>query len=285
MRSSDATNEEDGMSDDARVNYETREDGRVAVVSMARVRYRNALSPQMMAELESAFDRAVDDDDVRVIVLRGEGPSFSAGHDLGSSDMGDRAERDAAPMAEKYNRNRALDPDPLLRFRAIPKPTIAMVQGHCIYAAWMLASSMDVIFAAKDAQFLATNFQYFSVPWDIGARRAKHLLFENRFIDGNEALELGFVQEAHPADRLEEETIGYASRVAEMDPFQLQMMKHSINQMQEIQGFTAHIMSSHSDRMVRGANAVQATVKSDESESGRHLYLNVERARSRRQDG
>lgn len=273
------------MSDDARVNYETREDGSIAVVSMARERYRNALSPQMMAELQAAFDEAVADEDVRVIILRGEGPSFSAGHDLGSPDMGDRDEREAAPMAVKYNNNRALDPDPLLRFRALPKPTIAMVQGHCIYAAWMLASSMDVIFASEDAQFLATNFQYFSVPWDIGARRAKHLLFENRFIDGREAHEIGFVQDVFPEERLEEETIAYASRVAEMDPFQLQMMKHSINQMQEMQGFTAHIMSSHSDRMVRAANDVQPTVESGDSESGRRLYVNVERARSRRQDG
>lgn len=67
-----------------------------------------------------------------------------------------------------------------------------------------------------------------------------------------------------------------------MDPFQLQMMKHSINQ---IQGFTAHTMSSHADRMVRGVNDVQPTSPSEDSESGRRLYLNVERARSRRQDG
>jgi enoyl-CoA hydratase len=183
------------MSDDARVNYETREEGRVALVSMARVRYRDALRPQMVGELQAAFARAVADEDVRVIVLRGEGPSFSAGHDLGSPDMGDRAEIEAVPMSVKYNRNRALDSDALLQFRAIPKPTIAMIHGHCIYAAWMLASSIDVIFAAEDAQFLETNFQYFSVPWDLGARRAKHLLFENRFIEGRNAHEIGFVQD------------------------------------------------------------------------------------------
>jgi enoyl-CoA hydratase len=268
------------MTDERRVHYETREDGRIGVVSMARVRYRNALSPQMIREIEAALDGATADRAVRVIVLRGEGPSFSAGHDLGSPDVGDREEADRAPMAERYNRNRALDPDPLLRFRAIPKPTIAMVHGHCIYAAWMLASSMDLVFAAEDAQFLATNFQYFSVPWDLGARRAKHLLFENRFISGTEAHELGFVQAVYPADRLEAETIAYAARVAEMDPFQLQMIKHSINQMQEIQGFTAHIMSSHSDRMVRGANEVPVTEGQTEG-SGRRLYLNVERARAR----
>jgi len=268
------------MTDEARVHYETREDGRIGIVSMARVRYRNALSPQMMADLETAFAEANADPEVRVIILRGEGPSFSAGHDLGSPDVGDREESNKAPMATKYNRNRALDPDPLLRFRAIPKPTIAMVHGHCIYAAWMLASSMDLVFAADDAQFLATNFQYFSVPWDLGARRAKHLLFENRFISGAQAHDLGFVQEVHPAEELEAKTIAYALRVAEMDPFQLQMIKHSINQMQEIQGFTAHIMSSHSDRMVRGANEVPVTGGQTEG-SGRRLYLNVERARTR----
>ncbi len=270
------------MSDEPRVHYETREDGQIGVVSMARVRYRNALSPQMMRDIESALAEANADPDVRVIILRGEGPSFSAGHDLGSPDVGDRELANQAKMAEKYNANRALDPDPLLRFRAVPKPTIAMVHGHCIYAAWMLASAMDLVFAADDAQFLATNFQYFSVPWDLGARRAKHLLFENRFITGAEAHELGFVQAVYPPDQLEAETIAYALRVAEMDPFQLQMIKHSINQMQEIQGYTAHIMSSHSDRMVRGANEIPVTGEQTEG-SGRRLYLNVERARSRGQ--
>jgi enoyl-CoA hydratase len=269
------------MPDEPRVTYETREDGQIGVVSMSRVRYRNALSPQMMREIEAGLNQAAADPDVRVIILRGEGPTFSAGHDLGSPDVGDREAQQAAPMAQKYRRSRALDPDPLLRFRAIPKPTIAMVHGHCIYAAWMLASSMDLVFAAEDAQFLATNFQYFSVPWDLGARRAKHLLFENRFISGAEACELGFVQAAYPPDKLEEETIAYAKRVAEMDPFHLQMIKHSINQMQEMQGFTAHILASHSDRMVRGANEIPITEGQTEG-SGRRLYLNVERARARR---
>ena len=268
------------MSEESRVHYETTEDGRIAVVSMSRVRYRNALSQQMMDELGAAFDEATADQEVRVIILRGLGPTFSAGHDLGSPDI-DRAGSEAASMAVKYNRNRALDPDALLRLRAIPKPTIAMVHGHCIYAAWMLASSIDLIFAAADAQLLATNFNYYSVPWDIGARRAKYLLYGNQFISGAEAHEIGFVQAVFPADRLWEETLAYADRMAEMDPFQLQMIKHSTNQMQEIQGFTAHIMSSHSDRMVRAANDVQPTLESPDSAGGRHLYLNVERARGR----
>jgi enoyl-CoA hydratase len=268
------------MSDEARVRYETREDGQIGVVTMMRVRYRNALSQQMMDELEATFDEAVADDNVRVLILRGDGPAFSAGHDLGSPDMADRAERDAQPMSVKYDRSRQIDPDVLLRFRSIPKPTIAMVHGHVIYAAWMLASSMDVVFAAEDTQFLGTNFQYFSVPWDIGVRKAKHLLFENRFIDGREAMEIGFVSEIFPPEELEAGAIAYALRVAEMDPFQLRMIKHSINQMEEIQGFRAHIYSSHSDHAVRSANTAPRTEPGD-GDSSRHLYLNVERAKSR----
>ena len=148
--------------------------------------------------------RAEDDPDVRVIILRGEGPTFSGGHDLGSPDaLATRAERENEPMGNRYPRTRGMDVDPHLRWRDIPKPTIAVVQGACIYAAWMLASAMDVIFAAEDAQFLPTNFAYFAVPWDIGARRAKYLMFDNRFLTAREAMDWGFVQEVHPSEELE----------------------------------------------------------------------------------
>jgi enoyl-CoA hydratase len=156
-----------------------------------------------------------------------------------------------------------------------------MIHGTCIYASWMLASAMDVIFAADTSTFLATNFAYFSVPWDIGARRAKHLLFEGRFISAAEAMEFGFVQAVYSEADLERETLEYAKRVAENDPFQLRMMKHSINQMEEIQGFTAHIMSSYSDRMVRAANTDTAITVKNEEPGKRRLYVSVERARQR----
>lgn len=269
------------MVDEPRVRYETRLDGRVAVISIARERYRNALSRQMIEALDGAFIEAEVDPEVRVIVLRGDGPSFSSGHDLGSPDAAEmRAQRQGESMGQRYPRTRAMDVDPHLRWRAIPKPTIAMVQGHCIYAGWMLASAMDVILAADDAQFLPTNFAYFSVPWDIGARRAMYLMYDNRFIGAREAMEWGFVSDVFPADRLEEATMGYAERVARQDPFQLRMMKHSIHQMQEIQGFTPHILSSYSDRMVRAANDTPLTEQPQDG--GRRRYLSVERAREHR---
>ena len=274
------------MSDDPRVLYETRDDGRIAVVTMNRARYRNPLSIQMMRALDEAFARAADDDEVRVIILRGDGPSFSSGHDLGSPDAAEmRAEMHGASFSKRVARSREMDLEPLMRFRNIPKPTIAMVQGACIYAAWMLAASMDVIFAAEDAQFLATNFSVFTVPWDIGARQAKYLMYDNRFLDGRTAKEAGIVQEVHPLDRIEDEAMAYARRVAKNDPFQLRMMKHSIHQMQEVQGFTAHIQSSFADRMVRAANVDVAITEQQGDPEKRRLYVSVERARANREAG
>jgi len=271
------------MADEPRVLYETRKDGRIAVITMNRARYRNPLSQQMMGDLDEAFERAELDPEVRVILLRGDGPTFSGGHDLGSPDaLETRAERENEPMGRRYPRTRGMDVEPHLRWRNIPKPTIAVVQGACIYAGWMLASAMDVIFAAEDAQFLPTNFAYFAVPWDIGARRAKYLMYDNRFLTAQEAQEWGFVQEVHPAEALEEAAMAYASRVSEQDPFQLRMMKHSIHQMEEIQGFTSHILSSFSDRMVRAANTDTAITVEGET---RRQYVSVERARANRESG
>lgn len=273
------------MEEAPRVLYETKFEGRLAVLTMNRARHRNPLSSQMMAALDEAFAEAEQDPEVRVIMLRGDGPTFSGGHDLGSPDaLATRAERENEAMAQRYPRTRGMDVAPHLRWRNIPKPTIAVVQGACIYAGWMLASAMDVIFAADDAQFLPTNFAYFAVPWDIGARRAKYLMFDNRFLSAHEALEWGFVQEVHPPAELEDAAMAYASRVAQQDPFQLRMMKHSIHQMQEIQGFTPHMLSSFSDRMVRAANTTAITTDG----LTRREYLSVERARANRiavQDG
>ncbi len=102
-----------------------------------------------------------------------------------------------------------------LEWRNCPKPTVALVHGYCIYAGWMLAAAMDVVFAAEDTLFLPGLVEYFSVPWDLSPRKAKEILLEHRFISAAEALAYGFVNRTYPADRLEEETLAYAGRVAD----------------------------------------------------------------------
>ena len=238
------------MSEYTQVRYE--QSGRVARLILNRPEYRNAQSRILIEELDDAYARAADDDSVGVIVLLGEGDHFSAGHDLGSApEIADRLARPAQEgLRGKYKRSWDMNIDPTLRWRSIPKPTIAAVQGYCIFAGWLIASASDVIFAAENAMFLPTNFQYFSVPWDINPRKAKAILFESRFIGAQEAAELGFVWQVTSVEKLESVAMDYAARVAENDPFQLRMIKLAINQVQETQGFSAHIYGAHAMHML-----------------------------------
>lgn len=223
------------------------DDGHVRRIITNRPQYRNAQSRRLLEELDHAFAVAGDDRDVRVIVLLGEGDHFSGGHDLGSPD--EKADREVRPLQEglrgRFHHSREHFVDKTLRWRDVPKPTIAGVQGYCIFAGWLVASAMDIIYAADDAMFLGTNFQYFSIPWDVPPRKAKELLYESRFIDGTEAAELGLVNRVVPRADLEAEVMAYAHRVAGNDPFQLRMIKLAINQVQDGQGFHAHITAAH----------------------------------------
>lgn len=145
----------------------------------------------------------------------------------------------------RYSHSREQFVDKTMRWRNVHKPTIAGVQGYCIFGGWIIASAMDIIYAADDAMFLGSNFQYFSVPWDMHPRKAKELLFESRFVDADEALELGLVNRVVPRAALEDTVLEYAERIAKNDPFQLRMIKLAVNQMQDTQGFQAHITAAH----------------------------------------
>lgn len=222
------------------------EAGPVARVIMNRPEYRNAQSRVLLEEIDAAFQEAVDDPEVSVIVLSGDGPDFSAGHDLGSPpEIADREIRGwAEDFVGVFDRQRDTRITNTMRWRNVPKPTIAMVHGKCIFGGWMVAASMDLIFASDDALFLPSHTQYFSAPWDLGVRKAKEILFQNRFVPAREALELGFVNQVYPIEALERKTLAYANEVAERTPMSLRQIKHSINNMQDGQGFTTHIDAS-----------------------------------------
>ena len=217
--------------------------GKVAQVILNRPRYRNAQSRLMLEEMDDAFARSVADDEVRVIVLSGEGDHFSAGHDLGTpEELADQQARGFPTEGHGlYKRLREIYLENTMRWRNLQKPTIAMVQGYCIFGGWMIASAMDIIFASEDALFLPSHFQYFSTPWDIGPRKAKEVIFEHRFMTASEACALHFVNRVYPRDKLEEETLAYANRVAENDAFVVRSSKVSINHMMDTMGFTAEL--------------------------------------------
>ena len=223
--------------------------GAVATITLNRPDYRNALSYRMLDEIDGAFAEAGKDKAVRVVVIRGSGGSFSSGHDLGTPDALEyRKALGATPgTIEAYDEFKKYNLDLHLRWRNFPKPTIAMVEGYCIYAGWMLAANCDVVFAASNAEFLAGFVEYMSIPWDVGIRKAKELCFESRFISAQEAHDYGFVNRVVALSELEKETYGYAHRVAENSPDALRFAKIQMNKAQDAQGFTNALEDSLGD--------------------------------------
>jgi len=229
------------------------EPGKVARLILNRPQYLNAQGWQLREELDDAFARAAKDDAVGAIILSGAGKSFCAGHDISTAE--DKEYRQThgwggTSRFDVFRNQRAICVENTLRWRNVPKPTVAMIHGYCIFAGWMVASAMDVLFASESALFLPSHFQYFSVPWDMGPRKAKEILYEHRFMTAWEAFEFGFINRVYADDELEKETLAYADRVADnylRDPMRIRMVKFSVNSMQDRQGFSAEIETAYNN--------------------------------------
>jgi enoyl-CoA hydratase len=219
--------------------------GAVLRITANRPEVLNAQSRVMIVELDDAFRSAVEDDETRVIIVAGAGQHFSAGHDLGSrEELEDQKTHPVGPgIAENLKRLSELYLETCLRWRDVPKPTIAQVQGYCIMGGLMLASCCDLIIAAEDALFAdravrwgGSHVQYFTMPWDLGPRKAKEYLFTGDYIDAATARELGLVNRVVPREALAETTLGLAQRIALQDPYALKLAKASVNETMDIQG-------------------------------------------------
>jgi enoyl-CoA hydratase len=234
------------------VVYEQR--GAVAIVTMNRPEYRNAQNMKMTYALDAAFGRAVADDDIKVIVLAGAGEHFSAGHDIGTPDRDidkpfGRVATSWWPHADKPGAENifAREAEAYLgmcrRWRELPKPTIAMVQGACIAGGLMLAWVCDLIVAADDAFFAdpvvrmgIPGVEYFAHPFVMNARLAKEFLFLGDRIGAERAREIGMINRVVPRAELEAETLAVAARIAEKPRFGLALTKQAINQAEDRQG-------------------------------------------------
>jgi enoyl-CoA hydratase len=228
--------------------------GRTAVVTMNRPHFRNAQNAQMTFALDAAFVRAVKDDDVAVIVLAGAGPHFSAGHDIGTPERDiDKSfarvattwwEHEHRSGAENlYTREAELYLGMCRRWRELPKPTIAMVQGACIAGGLALAWVCDLIVAAEDAYFTdpvlkmgIPGVEFFAHPFAVPPRIAKELLFCGERLTAARAQELGMVNRVVVRDRLLEETLALAAKIAEMPRFALALAKQAVNHAEDRMG-------------------------------------------------
>jgi enoyl-CoA hydratase len=238
--------------DEQVVTYERR--GPVAFVMMNRPDYRNAQNSKMTYALDAAFSRAVDDAEVKVIVLGGAGKHFSAGHDIGTPgrDVDESFERkavmwwdhvDRAGGDQRFARESEVYMGMCRRWRDIPKPTIAMVQGACIAGGLMLAWVCDLVVASDDAFFSdpvvrmgIPGVEYFAHPWVMGPRAAKEFLFTGDRFDAERARKLGMVNRVVPRDDLEDEATAIAERVAKMPQFGLALTKKAVNQAEDQMG-------------------------------------------------
>jgi enoyl-CoA hydratase len=224
--------------------------GRVVRISHNRPQRRNAQNVELLDELDAAIRRAIEDSEIRVIILAGTGDHFSAGHDLKDAAM---ARRQITPE-DRYQ----FEDERYLRYCLniwdAPKPVIAQVQGACIAAGFMVANMCDLVVASEDAFFadpVVNSFGAAAVevlvhPWVMGLRKAKELLYTGGRMSAQEAHAIGMVNAIVPRAELEAATLAMAEKVAESSPFALRLMKRSLNRTADIQGFRASL-NAHFD--------------------------------------
>jgi enoyl-CoA hydratase len=232
--------------------------GKVTRIILNRPQYLNAISHPMYGEIEDAFDRFSADPECRVAVISGAGSCFSGGHDAigltpeSAPMMADRRTpeqliKDYGSETEvwnHYNKQHGyfLNDLHIHKLHKIPKPTIAMVHGYCIWGAYFLAGVMDVIFASDDALFLPEVGQCDPGTWDWGVRKILEVMFEHRFLTARECHEMHMVSRVFPDfATLERETMAYANRVAENERLTftaLEYIKKAVYHTRDLQGWT-----------------------------------------------
>lgn len=221
------------------VLYETDEN--IATVTMNRPEKLNAISPELREGVAEALLRADGDKSVSVVILRAEGRSFCVGYDI-DTDSPEREERryDAVKWHESLRED--------LHFEMIPwnmrKPVIASVQGHALGGGCELTMYCDITIAADNALFGEPEIHFSNVgpgivmPWMIGYKKARELLYLGDMIDAPTALDLGMINRVVPLDALREKTLNFARRMALIAPEALQFTKLSINRGADAAGFS-----------------------------------------------
>lgn len=236
------------------VTYETPAP-HVARLMLNRPESGNAQNSQLLRALDDAFTRALADDEVRVIILGGNGRHFSSGHDLrgtmgdvqsfwaGNTPRSEWASYEADGAEGWYGVEKEMYLSYTRRWRNLSKPTIAAVQGACIGGGLMLAWACDLMVAAEDARFSDPVVEYgmmgvewFVHPWELGARKAKEHLFMAKQWTAAEAHQWGMVNHVVPAAELQDFVLEMAKVIADKQPFAVRLAKEAVNRCVDIGG-------------------------------------------------
>lgn len=245
-------------------------------IAMSRPGVRNAQDMEMTYALNAAFDRAAQDDDVKVIILSGDGEHFSAGHDMGGDrnrtwrdfrTVGTSAAFDGPGVEGLYGREKEIYLEMCERWRNLAKPTIAAVQGSCVAGGLMLAWCCDLIIATEDARFRdptlefgVAGVEFFMHPWELGTRKAKEWLMTADWLSAQDAQQCGMVNQVVPADALMEHALAMARKIANKGSFVLKAVKEAVNHAQDtgarrnamMHAFGLHQLSHHHNKQQWG---------------------------------
>ena len=226
----------------------------VAWLTMNRPGFNNAQNGQMTYALEAAFQTAVNDDAVRCIVLAGAGKHFSAGHDIGTPGRDLHKDFDNKllipghvnkPAAELlYTREQEQYLGMCRRWRDVPKPTIAMVQGACVAGGLMLAWVCDLIVASEDAFFQdpvnplmgIPGVEYFAHAYELPPRVAKEFLLLGERMSASRAYSFGMVNKVVPRDELRDAVTAWATKLAGQGRLGNWLTKQAVNHVEELRG-------------------------------------------------
>jgi enoyl-CoA hydratase len=225
----------------------------VARIVLNRPETRNSQDTRLLYELNDAFDIAAQDDTVKVIILAANGPHFSAGHDLREQNsyqkmsefqtVGTWCGFTCAGAEAQMAREKEIYIGFSERWRNVPKPTIAAVQGRCVAGGLMLVWPCDIIIASDDAQFSdpVVSFgiggvEFFQHPWEVGVRKAKEMLFTSDFLSAEEAKQLGMVNQIVPKEKLQDAALEMAAKITKKALFALKLTKEAVNVAQDVQG-------------------------------------------------
>ncbi|WP_319435693.1 enoyl-CoA hydratase [Mycobacterium sp. RTGN5] len=246
------------MSDYKFVKYESHDDGAIVRILLNRPDQRNAQSRGMLVELDDAFLRAEADDEVRVVILAGEGLMFSSGHDIGSkqalAEYGPGPQQHPTRLINGGTRegaeSRMLQEwhyffQNTMRWRNLRKITIAQVHGDVYSAGLMLMWACDLIVGSEEVRFADVvgtrlgmcGMEYFGHPWEFGPRRTKELMLTSDSIDIHEAHQLGMVSKVFALDELADRTLEMARRIAKVPTMAALLIKESVNQTVDNMGF------------------------------------------------
>jgi enoyl-CoA hydratase/carnithine racemase len=222
------------------IRYEV--DEHIATLTLNRPERMNTFHDTMLREWEDAIRTAQEDEDVRAVIITGEGRAFCAGADLKATGDEDRVLRTERSPGERRNSLRYTVHRIPIALQYLDKPYIAAVNGAAVGAGMDMASMADVRIASDQARFAMSYVNVALIPGDggawllprlVGVQKALDLIWTGDIFDAQTALEMGYVLKVVPHDDLMAETRAYAQRLAEGPPVAIQMAKRLVYRSQD----------------------------------------------------